>query len=519
MKKFLILLLSFVMVVFCAACGTFTPPIETDPDSGLSGPSGNTPGGDNPDNPDPDDPDDPDDPVNPGQTGYEFSVTLVTSDGSPFPVKSDMDIKAAWSGVNNESHSEPFGADGTAKAKGLDGTYLVSLTNVPDNYTYDPNVDSLIVNNYRRDVTITLVSITNTKIGRKITNFTQDAFKDRYNIRATGTYRAVINKEGDSVAYLFNPSQQGKYIVQSWVNARENEVNPIMDVYYPSQDQYINDGTRTRYSTGGKSNSFTKNFLWDGYERASGVSGTAWLNVYCEVKEAHPYPVYIDFTVVKLGEASDEWVNVEAKGRFNEDKTLPFNGAPEYKHTIYEGEPNKMLDGSKVRLNWNDTNNNGVWDETDGGDGYYHVVLPEAIQTDGTIDWAQCPVLYVAISTQSEVIDTPKGFLNHTICDYVDSNKNKCDPGGNEKYFLNLTNSRGYFKFVHQYAEHAISGYHPVTPELKTFLEDYAKYNRDGRFFDDGYGVFDGTVTVSGPDGIWLYACYYFSEEVLVKNK
>lgn len=503
MKKFLILLLSLMLVVFCSACGTFTPPIVTNPgtNSGDGGESGDGGGGEG-ETPGPD---------NPGgdeETGFEFKVTLKMENGAPFYPSSDMNIKAAWTG-RNESYSAAFDATGVATVKGLDGAYDVTLTSVPDNFTYDPNGDYK-VNNYKRDVTITLMQIT--PCSGEGTAFFKNGRDLSKRMGNTGTYRAVLMDKSQKVYYLFTPSAAGRYSIQSWVSVSENEVNPMMDHYTSVSTVYVNENDFTTYNSGGKSGSFTKNFKFDLDVSSSYVGNTWGFRVYAEIKDQRSFPVEIDFSVKYEGESLGEGINVQAVGRFDETRANDFTFGSTW-HYIYEGEPgNNYLDGSKVTLNWTDTNGNGVWDETDDGDGYYHVLME-----DETGKLKLGPTLYVRLTTPSQyVVTTTNGFMDHLAhVGHEDSQ------GALRLHSLGVDQNRTYYEFIHTYTKYTArhQGMHPVNPELKTFLEDYAICGRSRPLFDDGWGDGDGSLSVSGPDGIWLYCCGYYSNDVIVKNK
>lgn len=501
MKKFLILMLSAILIVFCAGCGTFTPPIVSESNNG-SGTGQEKPG----DNTGDDD--------NPGLTGNEFSVTLrVLKDGkslsssepiesitTPFYVLESDDVKAVWKG-QGETHSVKFSSNGVAVTRGLDGSYEVSLIGLPEGYTYDPN-GNYNVNNYKRDIIIPLMELSPAfGAGTGFSNSEDGDLSIR--LQKTGNYRAVLTKTGQKIYYTFMPSTPGKYSIQSWVSVQENEINPKMEAYTNANEGgYVNPTEHTQYNDGGKCGTFTKNFKFE-LDRGSGQTGLWGFRISADVKPEHSYPVYVDFTILYEGASSLGTTTKVPKGRFNESKQLENNG--QNWHYIYEGEPSNLLDGSKVRLNWTDKNNNGIWDEDDDGDGYYHVVLPDAIGADGNVNWSQCPTLYVALFCASTLLSN--GFTNEfpiTVGDELTT--------GADVYDANWKST---------YQKYCVNGYHPVNPELKTFLEDYSQ-NNGGRnpWFNDGKGMAENSPysLTSGPDGVWLYACGYFSNTLYVKN-
>ena len=66
----------------------------------------------------------------------DFTVTLM-ADGQPYTPLAD-NMFAYWND-GSSIHTARFDKNGVARIDGLDGNYRVSVTNVPSEYTYNPN--------------------------------------------------------------------------------------------------------------------------------------------------------------------------------------------------------------------------------------------------------------------------------------------------------------------------------------------------------------------------------------------
>lgn len=469
MKKILILLLTILLVVVFAGCGTYTPPIVS--------------GGDGGDKVKPDTP--PDD-GNTGEEGFTFSVTLMFN-GVRFSLSPDMKITAQWSG-NGEVHSAMFNSLGIAQKSGLDGDYRVTLSQLPENYTYNPN--AYFADNDNRDVEIELLQITSTDSNRGSSVYSPIKIQ-----QSNSTYRAVLNSKSHVIYYQYQPTAIGIYSLESWVDVTKNEVNPIMNYFISSNaGNYVNTDLIDAYNDGGTSGSYTKNFRFT-LEVPENYGGNVWtFGVHAD--SVGEYPVTVDFTIKYEGEPTTlPPTEVEARGPFDD---TPITGIEGTWHYIYKakkglGETNVPLDSSKVALNWVDTNDNGVFDEGDEGDGFYHLIDP--------LTGGFGPILYAVLTADSEAVKGAKqrGF-------YDNSRHLEGDP----KYIsLNLGN-KAYYDFIDEYYNYCKNknGRHPVNEEIRTFLQEYSSVMH---LFDDGKGDAEYAGIQSGEADQWLFCCGYYS--------
>ena len=465
MKKFLTVILAFLLFALCfSGCGTYQPPIITDD---IYGETPEKPGTDTK-------------PGDPGDTDEDklvFTVTLY-SEGRRF--SPNVIFYAQWTSEDKtEIISAPFNALGVAQTEGLDGEYRVTLSGLPDDYTYDPNGHT--VDNENRDVTIDLLPIIPTENGGS------DYYRDCITIKQLGTYRHTFNARNEKAWYRYEPQAQGKYIIESWVDVNENEVNPIME-HYNGNSSYVNidypDGT---YDDGGSSSTYSKNFRFE-LQLNKGMIGNVWIfQLHADCKGE--YPIKVDFTIKLIGdyEGTDTvFVPVEAKGPFS-------NINPAGKWTYNYRDNNRVLDSNRFKLNWVDVNKNGVFDNEDEGDGYYH--LYDEVKYADTDGWG--PTLFAKLNKDIEVMN------------YGDPND-----GGSGGHFANPNirlrfDGLDYTEFMNTYFGYCNEeGAHPVTQELKDFLQRYAS---NQKIFSDGESMAEIYYYLTATEeDMWLFACGYY---------
>lgn len=418
----------------------------------------------------------------------KFTVTLVC-EGEPFTPPIDMEAK--WTGEDG-IYSAKFDENGKAEAEGPDGDYHVTLSAVPEGYTYDPN--GYFADNRNRDTEIEMLKIIPTS-GRG------DGPYRPIVVRKPGTYRATLSGKGvclneralsyeNVIFYEYEPQQQGRYSIESWVDTAENEINPIIDVLNGSSQFKI---YSHRQDDGGYSSTYTKNFRL-ALELSSDMVGNVWTFVLYADCKSGKYPVTVDFTIKFEGDfVADE----------REYKPVPTSGPywdgsrPAGTERWVYADTNRVLDGSRVKLyKWVDANGNGIKDDGEGDD-FYHL-YDQASDTYGAL-------LFAKINRDSEVLVTEqmgqiidRGFM------------------WNERYggLINLTfDGKSYLDLVDAYNLYCNSdGGHPVTEELKEFLQAYAVYQR---FFFDGNGWAedpDGRGRLkSSEENQWMFGCYYYA--------
>lgn len=390
----------------------------------------------------------------------------------------DADVKAIW--TNGQSlHQTEFDENSKSSIEGLDGEFNVYLSDIPDKYTYDPNIYK--ANKDNPNVVIEL---------QKITTFKRDqgTGKDLYNayqISSEGYFRAEIKKANQIIYFEYAPQASGVYFVESLVNTFDDEINPKLDVHDGST-QYKNPTASETVDTGGisKDNGFTKNFKWT-LKMSADQKGCVYTFGVKAKGKLDEYPIIVDFKIKYLTEyeymgivstlmtPTDERVlyGTEVTDEYPMAEYVYYNadgGTGNY-YNSEDGTSieNSLLDGTKF-----------VYNEEDK---YWHYLSPNG------------PILCAAI-------DVP--------CAYFDEALNKVESHGNK----NLTVNKGtenYKQFIEDfYTRFSNSdGVCYVTMELKEFLQ---KYSTSQMLVNDGYGQIEVLGTNSKESDQWLFACGYY---------
>ena len=445
MKKFLVMLAAFLLTaVWLAGCGEYKAPVEdgttTDPGQTVTPPSETDP------------------PINPS-TESVFTVKLTYLNHAFSPEET---IYAYWNEIDSSRiYKAEFDENGVAEIKGLDGDYKVTLSKVPEGYTYDPNSDNNIATNDFKDVTINLMRLTQTSgTGAGFNN-------GRITITANGAYRATLTSPEQQLHYYFTPTVSGAYSIVSLIDVTANVINPILDIYAVNAGGfYLFMETR---DGGGSENTFTKNFKWEMTLAQESVNSSFGFVIRADSLSAEAFPVDIDFYVDKDGEfisSKTEYVPVPVTEDF---KQTP-NYSSAFRYIAYENSQH-ILDETLVRFN----------DEI----GYYcmydNVLNDFKRYADGT------PViLYVKITMSTEVISDAftYGLVRKKI------------------------RGRDYEEMVASYAEYCNKdGVYALTEEFKAFLMDYANSQL---LFNDGNGMAEAIGYNSTLSAQWLFACGYY---------
>lgn len=456
-RFFLILLLVFVSLTL-TACGI----IEDDPgdinkpiDGENKNPSGNEKPGDNPDD---------DKPI---ETGVEFTVSLIYNKKIMIPTEK---VTVYW--VDDYvQYSQEINDQGVAKQK-LDGDFSVYIDNIPDGYTYNPNIYK--ANNENPNVKIELL-----KIG-KISKGKGTALYKEYKITSTGTYRCEITKNTQQVFYEYEPKTAGYYIIESLVNIYEDTVNPKIDAYTGTSQHKVTPPKTIDDGGISKKGGYTKNFKWVVQLTEAMLNNVYTFAIHCEVKNG-VFPVSIDFSITYVGEyvvdpTVTQLMQAKEANFITPNHKGIYRNADGGTGSYYERRSNGsgILNGDNYKYN----------EET----GYYHL-YDKNTDTYG-------PILCAAITTP---------------CAFYDESLNRIESHGNK----DLTVSNGtenYKQFIEiSYAAACNSdGVCYVTKELKEFLQ---KFSISQRLFIDGTGYCE---IVSGvfatEEDQWLFACGYYDE-------
>ena len=538
-KKLFALILLFCIIASFAACsGEYIEP------SGNGGGGGNNPG-DNPgDEYTP--PEMNDDPTD------DFTVTLL-ADGQPYSPR--MEMFAYWSDGYSVFKAK-FDSSGVAKIDGLDGDYKVTLSAVPNDYTYDPN--SNIATNDNRNIVLELHKL-NILTGSGTGSYTG------HPISKSGVYSATLDSPESAVYFMYSPTENGVYTIESWVDVEADNVNPYMDVYNGSfaWNQY-----QRTIDDGGISGSYTSNFVYEIKLTEDQVQNDYVFAVKADVKNGK-YPVTVTFAIKRDGgfEYPEGSVSGSDELKIPEHDFSDFDKSEhEYAGSEYQlVGPEYKLEGTANTYVF-DERRFKIWEKSDGGDDFYHLYdLEKYPETDG-----YGPILYAYITESSRFIDRPFNRIEYVGNTSESLNAALKVGGYNYKALiegythlstLGSVNDGGYFcvpncachdasdstgwacpatrdadgnlvkcescheecrpcppELVgfegYQYYSNS-DGLAPVTKEIRDFLYAYCMKES---FFYDGTGTFERTqvggryfqaVDESG----WLFACAYYEKK------
>ena len=196
-------------------------------------------------------------------------------------------MQAQWTN-GFEYHHADF-VDGVAEIQGLDGDYTVSLINLDDRYVYNPNGNR--TSNFTPNIEIPIYRTTKARGGKGTYEF------DCKVCRTVGIYRDELTSASQVIFYEFEPTENGVYTIESWINTSDAKINPKLDVYYGSsvykQFAYTLDD-------GGYSRGYTRNFKYSINVDDSNIGGVWTFAIHADEKNGQ-YPVNLEFALMRDG--------------------------------------------------------------------------------------------------------------------------------------------------------------------------------------------------------------------------
>ncbi len=460
-KKFLILIISVIALLCFTGCGgVYTPP------GGSSG--GGTGGGSTVQ---------PENPENPGggsaseEQDY-YTVRMVCDEVTyvPYPAK----VTAKWTDeFSNGVYTADFDSSGIAKIAGLAGKYRVTLSGLPEGYTYDPNIYSADPKN--KDVVITVFRLS------MYTGTGADKYQNIITFKHTGIYRATFMSAGQTIFFQYEPTDDGVYSFTSMLDITADEVNPILDVYWGTRSWKPDVPTQT-IDDGGECGIYTKNFKWTISHAIENKGAVYAFGVRATSVKASAFPITVDFIL----EWNDEFTNPVNNYEMIQPKeingTVAEQPAGTWNSLAKLSADGRRLDGNKVKFK----------------DGYYRL-YNAADDTYGE------PV-YAKITAET-LQDTENSFTNPLVNLRLvvrDPDGKKDEQGNVIYYYKNYTDfirgANGYSKYVNA------DGVYPVTEELKVFLQEFAISQS---YFQDGNGMAEDYYDASESE-MWLFAVGYY---------
>jgi len=473
-KTFAILLivLSFVFCLSGCNLGSYIQNGTDKPPAGTTDPS-------EPDNPDTPKPDDP--------TASHYTLT-VFFDNKPF-TPGDTDVVAVWRNGNAVTRVK-LGADGKADAGELDGDFNVYLTGLPQEYVYNPN--GYKATSDARNVSILLTSVTEPQSGDGSNMYGN---KGCYFTRKEGNYRAEIKRENGVLYYEYQPMDSGRYVVESWVNIYDDEVNPLLHLYAGnSQNKWFE---RTLDGGGAASDGgFTKNFRYEFAVDLSGV-GASWTFAVGASSKAQSYPVTVDFEIKKIGEYTSDYEDERPQAAKEAKSMTPEPKAGET--FVFADMGTKVFDAKKFKKSPNT--------------GFYHLYDAEKYADNpyGTYGKGYGPMLMCAIN---------KKIPSYTVVTSLYTANKVGVNGANYLKLFNVWIEEEEKYAIYDYTNFIRIDYYRicnsdgvcyVTDELIAFLQIFAENHT---LYTDGVGPGAGTPEAMGytanQDSLWLFACGFY---------
>lgn len=465
----------------------------------------------------------------------DFVVTI-KADGQPYTPRMEMFVY--WND-GFSIHKARVDEKGVARIDGLDGDYNVTLSAVPNEYTYNPN-DNLATND-NRSIELNLYTL-------NLLSGSGTGIYDCYNFKKTGVYRATINSPEEAIFFQYAPDGMGTYSIESWVDITADNINPCVDVYYGSSqwkqfEKTINDG--------GPIGSYTINFIHEVSIAKENISGggqaTYTFALRAEEKNGK-YPIAVTFAVKRNGDFElPKAENIMTSSNGMIVPTYDFTGFNREDHEYgdeYELVTPEIFYSGRTYVF--DEKRFKLWEKNDGGDDFYHLYDEELYASTNGYG----PILYAHIKSATRFVDKPftaveyndkgeivynnlgsykhliEGISNtarpgHYYCSSLCTCHSASDtiwacPSNCSSCHDECTPCKPELMSFEGYQHYAnTDGLVPVTKDIKNFLFAYCEKQE---FFKDGIGTLENKL-VAGKyfqavgDSGWLFGCSYYVEK------
>ena len=470
-----------------------------------------------------------------------FTVTLKLN-GDPikenmafYAMFLNMEIYAQW----NDGYScviAPFDAEGVAKAAGLDGSYSVTLSDVPDDYIYDVNIYQ--ATNDERQIVIDLYRLYDAE-AESYAEGTGVYYPYVKEFSYEGVYEIQIDSPDDVVYCRFMPGRNGVYAIESWESTIDDKINPKVDIWNGSVaaawfNYTLEDGGSVSKS------GYTTNFKYEISVDESELGNVFIFGLRATAKDG-VYPIKVKVAIRRIGSLED---------RYYREMVLTEEVVRQASSGV--GQMLKVGSDNYGRFLY-DTTLCRLWPTAEGGDGFYHLYDETLYASTG--GWG--PTLYANVgqfsTKESLTIKVSNKFLDYrmfmrgfeSLAEYrvVDTDAltgdkiwgselcsglctckhntldSSSEPSGKvtlyacvegcETCFEQCINvSPNHWGAVGYCEGMNADGYYPVTEEIKYFLQVYAE-NRN--LFCDGTGDLELQGFDSDQDSMWLWAVVYYA--------
>ena len=261
MKTWICVSLVLAMLLSLCACGQYNQAIDSPGDSATTEAETAVPESDT------------------EQAETPYTVTL-THNGKVFTATEG--ITAQW--TDGFSYYTAPLVNGKAEMGDLDGDFRVTLSSLPEGYTYDPNAYTATVSG--RDVEIELYRV----------ELPRGAGSDEYHCIAlgkTGYYRAQYARAGQLIFFEFVPTSSGMYVLESLVDTAAQQYNPVLMVYIGSSQFKLFDHEQ---DGGGAEDGYTKNFRYEMRVDDDEIGSVFTFAIRLDAK-SEQFPQTVDFSI------------------------------------------------------------------------------------------------------------------------------------------------------------------------------------------------------------------------------
>ncbi|MBQ8415333.1 MAG: hypothetical protein IJX13_00305 [Clostridia bacterium] len=474
-------LLAILLLLSMVSCGEYKPAIKP-PEDGTSEEDTSTtlPEGD----------------ADPDPEETPFTVTLYAEGEVFVPTEP---IYAQWTD-GYSFHQAPFDETGKAQITGLDGDYRVTLSAIPEGYSYDAN--SYVSTNEKRDVSIELYPLVSYK------KRGSDLYSNIIEIRKMGVYRTELKKEGQVVYFQFAPTKSGTYSIETWVDITQNEINPQLEIYNGSTAYKVYAYT---LDDGAASAEYTKNVRFEVKIDQAQIGSVYAFGVKASVKDGE-YPVYVDFALQLNGSFSMERTKYKMMLPMEIEKVRAAdrNGLLQWSGTLVGPETKlgkyNVFEGDNYKLN----PQTGLYHRYDADTNTYGAILYAYItQPCRFIDKAFSVVEYEG----NKALTVSRGTECYKL--FIEGYSALVSAGYDTSWQVGLSSGE-LTKYASCSGYQAVSngdGVVPVTEEIKVFLQ---KYSVSQTLFRDGEGWVEENPDVDVDaleEDQWLFACAYYAED------
>ena len=245
MKKIIFLTVALLVAILLCACGE--APLPSGGQSSAA-PSSSASGADSGDN------------EGDSTDGERCFKVYLECNGEKFTAGGSA-VVVTWNNGVSTPVKQTVDKDGIATVTGLDGDYTVTLDNLPDGYTYNPNpydeerdAYGHIVTNDDPEIIINVYQLGEGKGNG-------GALDKRIVLTKTNVYRATFTSDTQKIYFEFAPKASGKYTIESWVSVYDDKINPKIDVH---NSNFAMPEYRYTLDTGAAEGKYyTKNFKYE----------------------------------------------------------------------------------------------------------------------------------------------------------------------------------------------------------------------------------------------------------------